>query len=91
MQQQQQQQAGQQMQTGQVMSEPPNVISTKDLNYLRDAMAWEIVAMKKCHNFAQQCQDQQIKQEIDKAGQMHQKHYQCLLKHVDPKNSIDNM
>jgi hypothetical protein len=90
--QQQQQQTGQQMQTGQqVMSEPPSVISTKDLNYLRDAMSWELVAMKKCHHFAQECQDQQIKKEIDKTGQMHQKHYQTLLKHVDPKKSINNM
>lgn len=84
-----QQQTGQQTQSGQVMPEPPQVISTKDLNYLKDAMSWEIVAMKKYYHFSEECQDPEIKQLFDKAGQMHQKHYDMLLKHVDPQKAYN--
>lgn len=54
-------------------------ISSKDLNYLTDELSWELLAMKKCHHFAQECQDPQIAQTIERIGQMHQRHYETLL------------
>lgn len=61
------------------MNQPPNVISTKDLAYLTDALSWELLAFKKCRQFASFCTDPEIQQEIDRTGQMHQQHYQRLL------------
>lgn len=76
--------SGQQQQP--LMAVPPKVITTKDCSYLKDELSWELLAMKKCHHFAQECQDPEIKQAIDKAGQMHQRHYQMLLKHLQNNN-----
>lgn len=55
------------------------LISTKDLNYLSDELSWELLAMKKCHHYAGECQDPQIQQLINQTGQMHQQHYETLL------------
>lgn len=27
-------------------------LTTKDLNYLKDEMSWELLAFKKCHHYA---------------------------------------
>lgn len=69
------------------MNQPPQVITTKDLSYLQDQMSWQLDAMKKCAHFAQECSDQDIKRAIEQAGQMHQRHYQMLLKHCQNKNT----
>jgi hypothetical protein len=70
-----------------VFSVPPQVITTKDCLYLRDQLSWELLAMKKCSHFAKECQDPEIRQAIDRAGQMHQRHYQLLLKHLQNDNT----
>lgn len=57
-------------------------LTTKDLNYLKDELSWELLAFKKCHHYAQECQDQSIKQLIDQVGRMHQQHYEQLLTHL---------
>lgn len=77
-----QQQMGQQQP---IMPQPPHVITTKDLLYINDMLAWNLLAMKKAHFFAEQCQDQSVKMEIEKCGQMHQRHYQMLLAHLQEK------
>jgi hypothetical protein len=64
------------------MGEPPNVITTKDLAYLKDALSWELLAMKKCKQFAASASDPEIRQSIDGIGQMHQRHYQKLLQYL---------
>lgn len=79
---QQGQQMNQQNQMG-IMQRPPAVISTKDALYLTDMLSWNLLAMKKAHFFAQQCQDQEIVNEINKCGQMHQKHYNQILQHLN--------
>lgn len=68
------------------MTEPPQVITTKDLQYLKDQLSWQLNAMKKCAHFAKECQDPQVKQLLDKAGRMHLRHYQLLLKHTQQNN-----
>lgn len=85
---QQQQQPNQTMtsQNQVIMQEAPQVISIKDLLYLKDQMSWQLDAMKKCARFAQECTDPQVKQVIDKAGQMHLRHYQMLLTHCQNNN-----
>jgi hypothetical protein len=76
----------QQQQTN-VMQVPPQVITVKDCLYLKDQLSWELLAMKKCRHFAQECSDPEISQMIDKAGQMHQRHYMLLLKHLQNNNT----
>ncbi|MEK5066696.1 hypothetical protein [Cytobacillus sp. FSL R5-0596] len=54
----------QQMQTGMnnqqaqaLMTQPPEIMSTKDHLYVNDMLSWNLLAMKKMHFFAQQCQN----------------------------------
>lgn len=79
---QQQQNMNTQNQQG-LMSQPPGVISTKDSLYLTDMMSWNLLAMKKAHFFAQQCQDPELKAIMEKVGQMHQSHYSKILNHMN--------
>ncbi|UVI29198.1 hypothetical protein [Paenibacillus spongiae] len=85
---QQYQTQGQQQQQP-VMMQPPQVITTKDCLYLKDQLSWELIAMKKCHHLAQECTDPEIRQAIDQAGQMHQRHYQLLVKHLQNNNNAE--
>lgn len=83
----QQQQNSTTGQTGQnVMPQPPNVLTTKDHLYITDMLSWNLLAMKKAHFFAQQCQDQEIIQALESAGKMHQRHYELILKHLNKQN-----
>ncbi|WP_062047450.1 hypothetical protein [Bacillus sp. JCM 19034] len=66
-----------------LMQQPPAVISTKDQLYLTDMLSWNLIAMKKAHFFAQQCQDQEIIQALENAGTMHQRHYEKILTHLN--------
>lgn len=72
-----------------VLPQPPQVITTKDHLYLKDQLSWELIAMKKCRHFAQECTHAEIRQAIDKAGQMHQRHYTLLLKHLQNNNTAE--
>ncbi len=65
---------------------PPRVITTKDAAYLKDILSWELLAFKKFAFYAQQVTDPQAKQLLDKAGRMHQRHYQKLLTHLQVNN-----
>lgn len=80
----------QQSMTGQqqpLMMEPPQVITTKDLLYLKDQLSWQLNAMKKCSHFSLECTDPDVKQALDTAGKMHLRHYQRLLTHCQNNNT----
>jgi len=66
---------------------PPQAITTKDILYLKDAMSWELLAFKKFHFMAQQVQNPQFKEALDKAGKMHQNHFQRILTHLQVDNN----
>ncbi|AZU62143.1 ferritin-like domain-containing protein [Neobacillus mesonae] len=70
-----------------MMQSPPPAITSKDLQYLKDALSWELLAFKKFHFLAQQATNPNIKQALEKAGQMHQNHYQKLLSHLQVNNN----
>ncbi|KIY23270.1 MULTISPECIES: hypothetical protein [Mesobacillus] len=73
-----------------ILQTPPSVVSTKDSLYLTDMLSWNLLAMKKAHFFAQQCQDQELKMEIENCGRMHQKHYEKILTHLNsPQNQMN--
>ena len=69
------------------MQTPPQVITTKDIMYLKDALSWELLAMKKFHHLAQHVNNSELKQALDNAGRMHQNHYQRLLSHLQLNNN----
>jgi hypothetical protein len=71
------------------MNQPPNMIGTKDLAYLTDALSWELLALKKCHQFATMCTDPEIQQNLNRIGKMHQQHYGQLLNYLqsDPNQN----
>lgn len=66
---------------------PPRAITTKDMLYIKDALSWELLAFKKFHFMANQLQNPQLKEALNKAGQMHQNHYQRLLTHLQVDNN----
>jgi hypothetical protein len=66
---------------------PPRAITTKDVLYIKDALSWELLAFKKFHFMANQIQNPQLKDALNKAGQMHQNHYQRLLTHLQVDNN----
>ncbi|BAB07208.1 hypothetical protein P4637_00765 [Halalkalibacterium halodurans] len=79
------------MQSGQqqgVMPQPPQVITVKDQLYITDMLSWNLLACKKAHFFAQQCQDPEVKQALEQAGQMHQRHYTMLLGHLQNQQNM---
>ncbi|WP_102344972.1 hypothetical protein [Bacillus sp. Marseille-P3661] len=82
---QQQPQNTQNQQQG-VMQQPPTVITTKDELYIKDMLSWNLLAMKKAHFYANQCTDPDVKAALDQAGQMHQRHYQKILGHLQNPN-----
>ncbi|WP_232696707.1 ferritin family protein [Brevibacillus daliensis] len=66
---------------------PPQVITTKDLSYLKDAMSWELDAFKKFHFYAEHAKNPETKQLLNQVGSMHQKHYNTLLHHLTNDNN----
>lgn len=62
--------------------EPPKMISTKDFSYLTDMMSWNLMAAKKMHWAAQNCQLPDLKKEFEAAEKMHSNHYDELLKQL---------
>ena len=83
-------QAAQSMQQNR-MTEPPQLITTKDLLYLTDSLSWELDVIKKLNQFEKESQDTKAKNLLRKAAQMHQKHYSILLKHLNPNNSASKI
>lgn len=59
-----------------------NLLSDKELYYLKDFMSWELLAMKKCEHAAGSTQDPEIQAKIKEIGRNHVQHYDTLLKHL---------
>ena len=47
-------------------------------------LSWNLIAIKKAHFFAKQCKDPQIIDALNRCGQMHQRHYDTILTHLNP-------
>ena len=61
-------------------------LSTKEVNYLKDHLSWELAMAKKCYNNAQEAQDQKQSQLLDSIGQLHQENFVDLLNYVNQKS-----
>jgi len=71
-----------------VMQQPPEIVTTKDLSYIQDALSWELLAAKKFGMYAQMAQEKAVKDICERLSRMHQNHYQRLLSHLDPSKAI---
>jgi len=55
------------------------VITDKELHYVKDFLSWELLAMKKCKDAADQCTDSDLTDLILQTGKKHKDHYQSIL------------
>ncbi|WP_077624916.1 hypothetical protein [Sediminibacillus massiliensis] len=76
--------------SSQPMQQPPNMVSTKDLLYLTDILSWNLNACKKAHFFAEQCSSPDIKNALEQACQMHERHYSQILQHLNKQPNTLN-
>ncbi|KGX85754.1 hypothetical protein [Pontibacillus litoralis] len=75
---------------GSIMPQPPTMISTKDHLYITDMLSWTLLASKKAHFYAGFCQNAELKTTLEQAGQMHQRHYEQLLQHLNNQPNQTN-
>jgi hypothetical protein len=54
-------------------------ITDKELQYVKDFLSWELLAIKKCNATANACEDSAIQGMIRQTGSMHVKHYEAIL------------
>jgi len=59
-----------------------NLLAEKELSYIKDFLSWELLAIKKCNDAANACQDMQIRNVLQQTGRKHQQHYETLLSHL---------
>lgn len=69
----------------------PSYGINKDALYFNDMLSWNLLAMKKAHFYAGQCQDPALKTVFEQCGQMHQRHYEQILKHLNTTQPFNNM
>jgi hypothetical protein len=62
------------------MNKVPNIISTKDLAYISDAIEWNYNAAKKSKSYEQEVVDEDISKALKKIYKMHKKISKDLLK-----------
>ncbi len=58
-------------------------LSTKELNYVKDFLSWEILMTKKCHEYATQEVNPMFKGIFENAGQTHQQNYLNLVNYLE--------
>ncbi|HZK34357.1 MAG TPA: hypothetical protein VFD33_03500 [Bacillota bacterium] len=62
-------------------------LSTKELNYIRDFLSWELNMTKKCKQYADQEVDPMFKGVFEHAGQTHQSNYLKLTSYLEQVKS----
>ena len=62
-------------------------IATKELNYIKDFLSWELLSAKKCNQYAQQEADQVRKQLFLESAKTHQQNYMSLLSYSNQLNA----
>jgi len=61
-------------------------IASKELNYLKDFLSWELISAKKCYQLAQQETDQQRQQLFFDTSRVHQQNYENILNYANQLN-----
>ncbi|HHT38304.1 MAG TPA: spore coat protein [Mollicutes bacterium] len=61
------------------MDTVPVMISSKDLDYIKDMLNWNFIAAKKANHYLQHIQDEEVATLIKEVSEMHKRHYDMLL------------
>lgn len=61
------------------MKEVPNIISTKDLSYIKDMLSWNLVMAKKSKEYLKLVSDKDVKEIIKRVNEVHKSHYEILM------------
>lgn len=61
------------------MDKVPNIISTKDLDYLNDMFQWNFGAAKLAYHFSQEVSDEEIKRELENTYMIHKEICQSIV------------
>lgn len=69
------------------MIQPPKIVSTKDLLYLKDILAWQLLVIKRFAHFSREVKMPALKQLLGQLIEMHKQHYQTLLSHLQTNNA----
>jgi len=62
-------------------------ISTKELNYVKDLLSWELLSTKKCFQYANQETISPQQKVFSDAANIHQQNYESLLNYINQINS----
>lgn len=57
-------------------------ISTKELNYVRDHLSWELLSAKACRDAANATPEEKFKRLFDETGSVHQRNYESLMSFI---------
>lgn len=63
-------------------SEQMTPLTEKDLSYMKDAIAWEIVACKKAYQYAHQTLEPECRQLMFQVAEQHQKNLEAIVQHL---------
>ena len=58
-------------------------ISTKELNYMKDFLSWELYMSKLCHQYTSQSTDQNFSSMMEEAGQIHQQNFSDIFSYLE--------
>ena len=58
-------------------------VSTKELNYIKDLLSWELLSSKKCFQYGHQENNSAHQKIFFDTANMHQQNYLSLLNYVD--------
>jgi len=58
-------------------------ISTKEINYIKDILSWELLSMKKCFQYAHQENKPDHQNLFYGTANMHQQNYLSLLNYLE--------
>lgn len=61
------------------LKEVPNIISTKDLSYIKDMLNWSLTIAKKAKHYSELTEDKEIYDFFNKVNKVHKKHYEYLI------------
>lgn len=61
------------------MNEVPNIISTKDLDYIKDMLKWNFVLVKKANFFMEVVTDDDTRKVIEKVIKVHKNQYEKIM------------
>jgi hypothetical protein len=61
------------------MDNVPRMISTKDLEYIKDMLNWNYVACKKANHYLEHIRDDEVKDAVTVVANMHNEHYKFIL------------